>query len=188
MIDYSKAEWPPYTCVACYVYNSLRLFNIHEDKRNIAKALKIKVPKKSDNPFDLEETDKKIKWGVTVDNAKQRIDKLLKNVAPYLGFRHIPLNMIPYQMYEEVIAECLANGLKIGIGYDFAIINSSNSIIRHVSFLNKEENRFVIEDYYIKESGLKFEFSFSDVIKSIRKVEDGFWLIGKKEFLTTEYV
>src|SRR6187401_2851412 len=130
-------DWPPYTCVACFVFKSLQAFGIKIDQMTIAKEIKTKVPPNIRNPFKLETTDNKLEWGLSRSNALVTINIFLNKKTSYLRFKHIYLNTIPFQMHEDVTTELLERQLQVGIGYDFSDIDNKAGLNKHVSFIKK---------------------------------------------------
>jgi hypothetical protein len=187
-MDYTKLEWPPYTCVATYVYECLKRFGIKTEPRIVAQSLKIKIPTNCRNPLGLVVTEDSNSWGIQTKDVVPLINNLLIQLNSDLQFRHIPLNVIPYQMYEEVLDEFFKKSVLVGVGFDFSDVDGSAFSNKHVSLVIRKDNKYLIEDYYEDSNGKILPINFREIIRSAQTIHDGYWLIGKKDTIFTTII
>ncbi len=181
----NMAKWPPYTCVAAFVYHSLEMMDIETDPAAVARELHIRVSAQSYNPFGLQTEEFPLSWGLSAKDARIYISRFLHNISPGLSFRHVRLSQIPYQMFEETITSLLDNKCVVGIGYDFADVDRSVRPNRHVSFIIQRKQSLITKDYYDNTGGTELSFSLAQLIRSSSKIDDGLWIIGPGQNIDT---
>jgi len=181
--------WPPYTCVATYVFESLRYNNILVDKQGLAKDLGIKVSPLVSNPYQLPTTQNSLEFGLSAADSIVAINRILSDLGSGLSFRHIKFSTIPFQMFEETFSELSKEKLIVGIGFDFSIISGNDQVNKHVAFLKKfGSEQIEIIDYYEANEGITYMVERNLFLKNVFGINDGFWVIGKKEQLKNSIV
>ncbi len=167
---------------------SLQNFNLQKDQACLSRAINVKVSENTKNPFKLVTTSEPLSYGLNADEAQKTINNYLKFEKTGLEFRHLPLNLIPYQMYQDVIAAYIEKGVQVGIGYDFSDADKTVGFNKHISFVRGEGNGLFVIDFYDDNKGKYVNLSIDEIIRSSMKIRDGLWLIGKPENLTTAII
>jgi hypothetical protein len=177
-------EWPDYTCVLTFIYESLKQIGAKVEVEELIPFLNIKVPNGTANPYNFGLTDDENLYGLPYDNINVQLNNILGVYAPEYSFKNYPLNQIPYQLYEEFMRQALAEKIIVGFGYNYSIISGKPKVFKHVSFVKGfEKNKVEVLDFFLDVKGTSFKLDYNIFINSISSINDGFWLIGKEENL-----
>jgi len=96
-----STAWSQYTCVLAFFFHGLKKLGYDFNPEIIARFLDIYVPNGVDNPYDFKVTDDENLLGISSKNAQNQINNFFRDSQiSKIGFRYIPLNIIPFQMYD----------------------------------------------------------------------------------------
>lgn len=127
-------------------------------------------------------------FGVHPQNADSSINLLFKDYGIPLDFHFMSINEVPSSAVESFLIENLNKDNDIIIGYDYLTAFGEGGHFNHTGLvadvLGKTGQLVIIDP----EEKLPIKINTFSMLKGIRSINDGFWLIGKKaDFFTTPF-
>ena len=177
--------WPPQCCVPAFVYAALLSEDIEPiEPQFLARMIGVRVGPGDANPYGLPIASKKKEFGVTAGDAKIAIGRLLDMHANHLGFRHIPFSTIQFELYPDVLREALESKCYVGAGVDpsrlpIPALQGLRHVVR-LAALDGVRIQFIDD---CSQTPSLIEIDWDTLERAILAVDDGFWVIGRKECL-----
>jgi hypothetical protein len=182
-----EAVWPPQCCVSAYIYAALSHHGIrYANPSELPALLETSVRPTDANPLGLPVTTDDSTQGVTAAKATRTLGHLLADIAPTIGFRHLPLKVIPLGLYDEILEDALKRGLTVGVGVDVSLLDlgEHNVPVLHVFRVHSfDRHQITLFDDSKECAPPTIKRSWERIEQAILAAADGFWLIGPEQEL-----
>src|SRR5208337_438145 len=175
--------WPPQCCVPAFLYAALKSNGVAvKPPAALPARLGVRVSPGDANPFKLPVAIPPEPSGVTVAEITKRITAILQQLNPDLGFRHLRLKEIPFELYEVFLEKALRIGLTVGVGVNYANFLSARRsrdptlhVFRVISVITNTVTLF--DDSGECKPGKVIE-NWVTIERAALSADDGFWLVG----------
>lgn len=207
----SEAGWPESCCVPAFLEAAIKTLAPGApsiSRQQLALAVGVILPPHVANPWSLPVSDDPFEWGVRPRDVVTHFRELQELVlgAATMTLKIVPLNTIPFELYEDALREFIVADSVVALSFDFVelcrrtgrTIPVEGDRSRHVVRLTPHDsdppspitvastdfgfdfsgNVWVFDDSG-EMSGSEREVPWRDLVSSSRAIEGGFWVVSR---------